>query len=285
MNRILLAGAKGYLGKYIAAELKKQNYFLRVLIRNKKKFESFKINVDEIITAEITDKSSILNCCKDIDIIISTVGITKQTDGLSYLDVDYQANINLLEEAKKSGVKKFIYVSVLNGEQLRDLKICEAKEKFVDALKVSEMNYCVIRPNGFFSDMTEFYNMAKRGKVFVFGNGQFKSNPIHGEDLAEVCVNAIKNDETEVEVGGPEILSQNDIANIAFQAASKKVKISRLPEWLHKTALKLASLFMSKQKYGPFEFFMNVMAMDMIAPKYGKHTLKEYFKSLNNFSG
>jgi hypothetical protein len=46
--------------------------------------------------------------------------------------------MNLLQEAKKSRVKKFIYVSVLNGENLRHLKICDAKERFVEQLKKSD---------------------------------------------------------------------------------------------------------------------------------------------------
>jgi nucleoside-diphosphate-sugar epimerase len=55
-------------------------------------------------------------------------GITRQKDGFTYMDVDYQANMNLLEQEKQSGVKRFIYVSVFNGENLRHLKICDAKE-------------------------------------------------------------------------------------------------------------------------------------------------------------
>ena len=38
---------------------------------------------------------------------------------------------------------------------------------------------------------------------------------------------------------------------------------------------------MSKNNYGPFEFFMNVMAIEMVAPEYGKRTIKEYFEELN----
>jgi len=32
--------------------------------------------------------------------------------------------------------------------------------------------------------------------------------------------------------------------------------------------------------YGPIEFFLTVMAIDMLAPEYGNHTLKEYFINL-----
>ena len=55
--------------------------------------------------------------------VISTVGIIRQKDGLTYMDVDYQANANLIDAAKQNGVEKFIYVSALNGDQLRHLKI------------------------------------------------------------------------------------------------------------------------------------------------------------------
>jgi uncharacterized protein YbjT (DUF2867 family) len=153
MNRILLAGTTGYLGGYIAKELKKRSYPVRAMARNPEKLKQNDIEATEILQAEITQPNSIKDCCKNIDVVISTVGITKQKDGLTYMDVDYQANMNLLQEAKKNGVKKFIYISVLNGEKLRYLKICDAKELFVEQLIKSGFEYCIIRPNGFFSDI------------------------------------------------------------------------------------------------------------------------------------
>ena len=163
MKNVLIAGATGYLGSFITRELKRQEYYTKVIVRNPAKFEGFGIEVDEIITAEVTDRSTLTGCCINIDVVISAIGITKQKDGLTYMEVDYRANANLLEEAANSGVKKFVYVSVLNGDKLKAVKICKAKEKFVDLLIHSGLEYCIIRPNGFFSDMAEFYNMAKSG--------------------------------------------------------------------------------------------------------------------------
>lgn len=280
ITNILVAGASGYLGSYISEELSNQGYYTTVLVRNPEKFGQYQIQVDNVIQAEVTDKSSLQNCCKNVHAVISSVGITKQKDGLSYMDVDYQANLNLLDEAKRSGVKKFVYVSLLNGKNLRSLKICEAKEKFVDELKYSGLEYCIIRPNGFFSDMTEFYNMAKKGKVYLLGSGNQKANPIHGEDLAKVCVAAIKGNEKVIEVGGPETLTHSEIANLAFDAVGKKSKIIHIPDLIRRTILKFAKLLISKEKFGPIEFFINVMAMDMVAPEYGQHTLKNYFNEL-----
>ncbi len=281
MKRILLAGATGYLGSYIAEELQKRAYYVKVIVRNTDRLREKNIETDEIYKAELTQPGSIKGCCSNIDVVISTVGITRQKDGLTYMDVDYQANMNLLQEAQKRDVKKFIYVSVLNGENLRHLKICDAKERFVEQLKKSGIDYCIIRPNGFFSDMTEFYTMAKKGRVYLFGNGKLRANPIHGIDLAVVCVDAIENPDREIEVGGPETLTQNEIAAMAFEAVGIKPKITHIPNWVRIAILKIVKTLTGSKVYGPIEFFLTVMAIDMVAPEYGNHTLKEYFINLS----
>ena len=281
MTKVLLAGISGYLGSYIAQELREKGYFVRGIARNPDNLRGKGIKVNEIISAELTQPHSIEDCCENIDVVISTVGITKQKDGLTYMDVDYQANMNLLYQAKLSSVNKFIYVSVLNGENLRHLKICSAKEMFVEELKKSGLDYCIIRPNGFFSDMAEFYTMAQKGRVYLFGNGELKANPIHGEDLAKVCVDVIDNTETVIEVGGPETLTQKEIAESAFDVLGIPPKITYIPEWVRVLVLKLVRFFTGSKVYGPIEFFMTVMAINMVAPEYGRHTLKIYFSSLN----
>ncbi len=283
MMKVLLAGGTGYLGSYILSELLNRGFYTKAIVRNENKLSSLLQDNSklEIVKAELTQPDSIKNCCKGVDIVISTVGRTKQKGKFTHLDIDYQANLNLLNEAVKQGVKKFIYISVIAGDKLRNIAVCDAKEKFVDELKQSGLQYCVVRPNGFFSDMAEFFKMAQKGRVYLFGTGELKLNPIHGEDLAELCVNQIESDVTELNVGGPETFTHKEIAEMAFQVIGEKPKITYIPNWLRKFLLKLGRLFMSKYKYGSFEFFMNAMAIDMIAPKYGKHTLKEHFEELN----
>ncbi|PLX11497.1 MAG: NAD-dependent dehydratase, partial [Marinilabiliales bacterium] len=261
--KILLAGATGYLGQYIAAELQNQNYPTKIVVRNERKIS---INNDavEIILAEATKPETLAGTMQDVDVVISTVGITKQKDGFTYMDVDYGANLNLLYEAKKAGVKKFIYISALNADKLLYLKMAEAKEKFVNELKNSELDYCILRPNGFFSDMTEFLKMAKKGKADLFGDGSFKMNPIHGKDLAEVCIDAIESKEKVIEVGGPEMFTHQEMVELAFNTVNKKVKISYMPEWLRKMILWFARTFTSSKTYGPMEFFFTVLSMDML---------------------
>ena len=280
MKKVLVAGATGYLGKYVVKEFKKQGYWVRALTRSSEKLTSIREFIDEIFIGEVTKPDSLHGICKDIDIVFSSIGITKQKDGLTYKDVDYQANKNLLNIAIKEGVKKYIYVSVFNARRLRHLKIVEAKERFVDELNQADIESIVIRPNGFFSDMSEFFNMAKKGRVYVFGDGNYKGNPIQGADLAKVCVDSLKSNKQDFDVGGPEILTQNEIARIAFDVLNKKPKITHIPEWLRKLSLFLIRTLTPEKTYGPLEFFMTVLATDMIAPTFGKHHLQDFFMEI-----
>ncbi len=159
-QKVMVAGATGYLGQYLVKELKKKNYRVRVLVRKESQKEMFK-DVDDYFVGQVTKPETLKGVADGMDWVFSTVGITRQKDGLTYMDVDYQGNSNLLKEAQKSGVKSFLYISAINGDKLRRLKIFEAKEKFVDELKSFGINYCVLRPNGFFSDMGDFLEMAK----------------------------------------------------------------------------------------------------------------------------
>jgi len=72
--------------------------------------------------------------------------------------------------------------------------------------------------------MGEFLKMAKGGKIYLFGDGKLKHNPIHGEDLAKVIVDSISQDTKEFNRGGPDLLSQNEIAELALKACGKKLR-------------------------------------------------------------
>ncbi len=279
MKKVLVAGGTGYLGRYLIKALNAQGHQVYGLARRREKLDDLNDCLYEIIEAEVTKPETLKGICDDIDVVISSIGITRQKDGLTYMDVDYQANKNLLQEAINSSAKKFIYVSVLNGHLFKELKMVQAKERFADELRTSGINYAIIRPNGFFSDMTEVLNMARKGKVYLFGDGYYKSNPIHGQDLADFMVDKMNSDETEIDVGGPELFTQNEIARIAFQSLGRKGKIVHIPIWIRDISLKLVRLFTGQKTYGPIEFFMTVMTHDMIAPQVGNQYLSDFFKA------
>ncbi|MGR5558546.1 SDR family oxidoreductase [Vibrio fortis] len=280
MNTIAVIGATGYLGTFVYKVLEERGFQTRYLVRSKTKLIEAGVSDKSIRQVNVTSPDSLKRQLEGVDCVISCLGITRQKDGLSYMDVDYQANINVLDEAQKAGVKKFIYVSVFRGNEFRDVALCDAKERFVDYLKKSQMPHCVIRPTGFFSDMEDFLDMARMGRVYLFGKGSQKLNPIHGEDLANFIVDALKSDESNLNVGGPQVFSHLDVAELAFSSLQQNNKTTHLPDTFRKLGLWIGKRFLSESKFGPVEFFLTVLGNDMVAPSFGHHTLESHFNRI-----
>ena len=168
-----------------------------------------------------------------------------------------------------------------NFENLKIVNGQTSKDKWndlVDELKASGLNYVIMRPNGFFSDMRDFLNMAKGGRVYLFGDGNQRLNPIHGADLAKVCVDKMVSGEKEPTVGGPEIFTQNELAALALRSWGKKIKITHLPDWIRKFTIWIVRTFTTSITSGPIEFFLTAMALENIATSYGNHKLEDFFK-------
>lgn len=287
-KRVLIAGATGYLGKYVVQAFKRRGYRVRVLSRSKERlFEAgpftapaLSVNdYDELFIGEITRPETLAGLMEGIDVVFSSVGISRQRDGLTFEQVDYQCNRNLIDLCCGSSVRRFVYVSMQGAEHLMHLAITRAHERVVADLKQSGMEYRIVRPCGYFSDMGVLYDMASRGRAFLVGNGSNRMNPIHGRDLAAVCVDTAEGDEREVEAGGPDIMTQREAAELAFAVAGKPVKITVIPMWLARGLVKGIGL-LSTQFGDLADFIVTAGEIDGVGPQRGTTTLKSYFESL-----
>lgn len=288
-KRILIAGATGYLGKYAVKAFKKRGYWVRVLTRSKERlmepgpFTAPAIDpedVDDIFVGEITKPETLSGMLDGIDAIYSSVGISRQRDGLTFEQVDYQCNRNLIDLCEDSSVKRFVYVSMQGAENIMQLAITQAHEKVVADLAASGLEYRVVRPCGYFSDMGVLYEMAAKGRSYLVGDGNNLMNPIHGADLAQVCVDTLEGDALEVEAGGPDIMTQREAAALAFEITGKPVKISVIPMWLARGLAKFIGL-LSKQFGDLADFIVTAGEIDGVGPQRGTTTLHSYFEMLH----
>jgi uncharacterized protein YbjT (DUF2867 family) len=156
------------------------------------------------------------------------------------------------------------------------LAIVKAHEDFVDELKSSGIDSAVVRPTGYFSDMSEFLEMAKKGRVYLVGQGHNRSNPIHGADLAETCVDAMEGDDVEIDVGGPEVMSYREIAELAFRSLDKRARITEMPVWVMKWLI-AATRLVNRHQAELLAFFTNAMTADAVAPRHGTRRLEDHF--------
>ena len=286
--RVLVAGSTGYVGRYVVRELAGRGYRVRALTRSEERlgetgpFDSPAVRdvCHDVAVAEVTRPETLGDAFDGIELVVSSVGISRQRDGLTFDQVDRQANENLIERAVEVGVRKFVYVSLWDPAAVADLEIVRAHENVVAALGASPLEYTVVRPSGYFSDMGVLLDMARRGRSFVIGDGKNRMNPIHGEDVGRVCGDALTSSAREIGAGGPDVFTQREAAELAFEVVGREPRITQLPVWLLNGVARTIRL-LSTQFGDLADFLITAGQVDTVAPRVGRRHLRDYFEEHN----
>ncbi len=284
---VLVAGATGYLGRYLTIALKEAGWRVRVLVRDASKLAevgqalapAVEAHVDEVWEGDVTQPATVRGSCNGAEVVISTVSLMSDRGPLTWHDVDYHGNRNLLNEVRRAGVRKMCYVSVFNADRMMDIPVVRAHEAFVTDLVASGLEYLVVRPTGYFSDMGAILEMARRGRVYLLGSGRNAGNPIHGADLADFCVGTLDGESGSFDVGGPETLTLEEIANLAFEVMQKPVRVSRIPLPLASVGVSLYGA-VNRKRADLLRFFLRSGSMSFGAPPFGARRLEDHFREL-----
>ena len=85
--------------------------------------------------------------------------------------------------------------------------------------------------------------------------------------------------EAEIDVGGPETMTWDEAAAVAFEALDKPEKTSHVPEWLMWLVVRLTRLF-NRHQGDLLAFFTTMATTDVVAPPTGTRTLEAHYRSL-----
>ena len=277
-TNILIAGSTGNLGRALLEVGLERGYQLRAVARRPEALGPYRERAGlEIVRARVTEPDELTGVCDGIDVVISALGVTRQRERASFRDIDYQANCNLLAEARRAGVKRFVFTSGVGVEESLDNAMYKAKKDFELELAANGISHLIIRPSGFFSDMMMILDMARQGTVYLLGTGAGILNPIHLTDLAEYYYDHLEDPNGILEVGGPESYSFIQIAQMAFAALGKPGRVVRVPQVIISIFLPFIRLF-SLNLFTEVKAFSKIMTHGAEAPPYGRRTLDAAFR-------
>lgn len=275
--KVVLAGAYGKLGSEILKSLLKAGH-------NVVAADMIEGNIEGVDKAsfafkklDVTDKNALKGICNGADAVITTVGLTKTSATLTNYDIDYNGNLNLLNEAKAAGVKNFVYIPVIKADKAPDVPMLHAKYLFEEELKKSGLTYVIHRPTGYFYDIVKVFRpMIENGKVTLLGKKPVHANVVDTPDFADFIVEHICDENKTYDVGGKETWSYEEIANMCFEAAGKTPVIKRAPAWLFDM---LGSLPKNKKngKQAILKFSKWTLTEEMVGDtKVGDSSFKKY---------
>lgn len=275
--KVVLAGAFGNLGSDVLKSLIAAGHEVVAADVAEKEGVAAGYTFKKI---DVRDPKTLEGLCDGADAVVTTVGLTKASATVSAYDIDYSGNLNLLNEAKKAGVKNFAFVSVIKADKAPHIPMLHAKAMFEEELKKSGLEYVIFRPTGYFYDIVKVFRpMVEKGEVTLLGKKPIHANVISTEDFADFITLHMCDDKKSYDIGGKETYSYEEIAKLCFEAAGKEPVIKRAPAFLF-DMLAFISKCKKDGKEGVLRFGKWTMTEEMVGDTvYGDMSFAEYIKN------
>ena len=276
--KVVLAGAFGKLGSDILRALVRDGHDVLAVDMVLRELDGIEGSYEKK-QVDVTRPEQLKGLCDGADAVITTVGLTRTSAEVTNYDIDYQGNLNLLNEAKRAGVKKFAYVSVLKADKAPKVPMLHAKYLLEEALKASGIDYVIFRPTGYFYDIAKVFKpMIEKGEVTLLGKKPVSANVIDTTDLADFMLLHLGDKNKTYDIGGTETYTYEEIARMFFAAAGKRPVIKHAPPFLFDVLA-----FVNKRKKNGKEAILRfskwTLTESMVADhKFGKLSFKEYIE-------
>ncbi|MBA2598283.1 MAG: NAD(P)H-binding protein [Chloroflexia bacterium] len=245
-GKILITGGAGFVGTNLIAALGTRP--IRVLVRDSRRAAKIARSNVEIVEGDVTQPETLRGAMDGIEAVIHLVAVISEEGRATFDTVIRQGTVNVVSEAKRAGVARFLQMSALGARNDPRFGYFEAKWQAEKAVEQSGLAWTIFRPSVIFGPGDEFINtLARLVKtapiVPVVGNGRSRFQPVAVGEVAIAFVHALDHPECAghiYELGGGNSYSYEAMLDvIAHQLGKPKPKV-HIPVNLMKLVVKLS---------------------------------------------
>jgi uncharacterized protein YbjT (DUF2867 family) len=238
---IFVTGASGYIGSHIARKLVTDGKKVRALIRDPERAkQEGRLQGLEIdwIAGDVTKPETIQKALQGAQAVIHTVAIAIEKGNRTYEEINFQGTVNVVEAAIAARVSRFINISQLGADPKLPFRFLASKGKAQEFVAGSNLDWTAFRPSVVWGPEDEFANTFARlvpltPLIFpIVGNEESNFQPVWVEDVATSLIKALDSPETigkEYEIGGPEVLTLEEIERRTLAAIGTRRKMIHMP--------------------------------------------------------
>lgn len=237
---ILVTGGNGYLGSHITRRLVEKGHQVRVLIRDPQ-FANQENRLSglelEWSTGDVTKPDTLAGALDGVDTVIHTVAIAVEKGRATYESVNYQGTVNMVEASRQAGITHLINISQLGAKSDLPYRFLASKGMAQDYVAGSDLNWTAFRPSVIWGPDDEFANTFAKlvpfsPFIYPIVDRQARFEPVWVEDVTTAVVSSIGDpavSRKEFELGGPEILTLEEIERRTLDAVGAKRRLVPVP--------------------------------------------------------
>ena len=228
---ILITGATGYIGQHLVTRLIAQGVRPRCLVRDIQKASNiFPIDKVELVQGATTVPATLAAAVEGIETIVHAAFMTadkKESPQNRYEETNVYGTANIIDAAKKAGVKRIIEISGLGTKSGKPGSYMQGRYLAEQMLIDSGLDWTIIRPSVLFGKDAPFIKgltelLRTSPVVPLIGGGKTLFQPILVDDVVSVIIKVLDEPERTSKkiytIGGPEYYSFSQIFDELLQA-------------------------------------------------------------------
>ena len=230
--KIVVTGAFGYSGRYIAQRLLAAGHSVSTLTNSRRqnpfgdKVRAFPFNFDS--------PERLQESLRGVDVLINTYWVRFDHAGFSHAQAVRNTKVLFLA-AKQAGVRRIVHVSITNPDIHSELPYFRGKAELEADLERLGVSRCILRPAVLFGREDILINniawSLRHLPVYgVFGAGDYKLQPIYIDDFADLAVEQTAREPDEIiNAIGPETFTYRQLAEIVRDTLGLRRPIVSVP--------------------------------------------------------
>ena len=232
---IIITGATGFVGEEVVKQVRATGHPVRAIVRDPRRASWLAQRYGaELFHGNVLYAPSIEGAMQGAKCVIHLVGIIREWKENTFERAHVQATKHVIDEAKKSGVKRFLHMSALGTRENARSRYQQTKWAGEDCVRKSGLAWTIFRPSFIYGPKDKAINtLAKLVQrlpfVPVLGSGNTKIQPISVANVARAFVGAIRNDESishVYDLCGPEAFTWNELYD-----KLQRILGTRKPKW------------------------------------------------------
>jgi NADH dehydrogenase len=246
---ILAAGGTGFVGSGIVRELARRGQrvvvFTRSAAKAEDRFPGLEVGYRQ---GDVRDSESLVAAMEGVEVVIGTVQfpnspIENRRRGYTFEEIDAAGTERLVTAARAAGVRRYIYLSGAGAAPDARYHWFRAKWRAEEAVRGSGIPYVILRPSWVYGpedhSLNRFLAMS-RSLPFVpmIGDGnRQRLQPVFIDDVGRAVAGVVENRATDgraFELGGPEVLTMNEIVRTALEVMGRRRWLLSAPKGLMK---------------------------------------------------
>jgi NADH dehydrogenase len=244
----VVTGAFGYSGRYVARRLLTLGHRVRTVTNSTYRKNPFGDRV-EAHPFNFDRPDRLVESLSGASTLYNTYWVRFNHKDFTHADAVRNTE-TLFQAALEAGVERVVHVSITNPSEDSPLEYFRGKARLEKTLKSSGLSHAILRPTVLFGREDILVNniawMLRKLPVFgVFGNGNYRLQPIYVDDLAELAVElGAGRENVVINAIGPETFTYRELVATLGDCIGCRRPIVSVPPGLGYIAGRLAGWYL-----------------------------------------